>query len=110
MGDQAQRKFAQGWAIGLAISQATQFKDMAIVALQATAVLSIMETFWLVGNKAWLEEHIGACGRACVACWRRLCARLAADFASVHATVIAGKAATMSSRLRAHLAYFSAVA
>ena len=64
-GDQAQQKFTSSWGVGLAISQATQFKDMAIVALQATAVLSIMETFWLVGNRAWLEEHIGAWG-ACV--------------------------------------------
>ena len=71
MGDQAQSKFAQGWGVGLAISQATQFKDMFIVALQSAAVLTILETLWLVGNKPWLEEHIGAApvpAGLCAAC------------------------------------------
>jgi hypothetical protein len=43
------------------VTQATQFKDMLLVALQSAAVLTVLETFWLVGNKAWLQEHIGAC-------------------------------------------------
>ena len=90
MGDQAEQKFTQAWGTGLAISQATQFKDMAVVALEAAAVLTVMEALWLIGNKPWLEEHI--------------------DFASVHATIAADKAATLKTRLHAHLAYFSAVA
>ena len=49
-GDEAQTKFVKGWGIGLAISQATQFKDMALVALQSAAVLTVMETLWLVGS------------------------------------------------------------
>jgi hypothetical protein len=48
MGDAAQQKFAQGWAIGLAISQATQCKDMIIVALQSAAVMTILDSLWLV--------------------------------------------------------------
>jgi hypothetical protein len=50
LGDEAQTKFVKGWGIGLAISQATQFKDMALVALQSAAVLTVMETLWLVGS------------------------------------------------------------
>jgi hypothetical protein len=41
---------------------------MLVIALQSALVLTVMETLWLVGNKPWLEEHIGApmlrCGLA----------------------------------------------
>jgi hypothetical protein len=60
MGDAAQAKFAHGWGVGLAISQATQCKDMLIVALQSAAVLTVLETLWLVGNRPWFEETLGA--------------------------------------------------
>jgi hypothetical protein len=48
------------WHDVASVTQATQFKDMLLVALQSAAVLTVLETFWLVGNKAWLQEHIGA--------------------------------------------------
>jgi hypothetical protein len=48
MGDAAQAKFAHGWGVGLAISQATQCKDMLLIGLQSAAVLTVLETLWLV--------------------------------------------------------------
>lgn len=68
----AQTKFVKGWGVGLAISQLTQFRSMLLVVLQSAAVLTVLESLWLVGNQAWLEEHIGArCREAAAA--ERMC-------------------------------------
>jgi hypothetical protein len=87
MGDAAQQKFAQGWAIGLAISQATQYKDMVIVALQSAAVLTILETLWLINNRSWFEEMIGArvASVALAFAFACFCMRAFAHMRSLHA-------------------------
>ena len=90
MGDEAQSKFAEGWGVGLAISQATQFKDMVIVALQSALVLTVLETLWLVGNKPWLEEHI--------------------DFASVQAALLVHSGTSWWQRMKNHVEFFAVVA
>jgi hypothetical protein len=60
----AQEKFTRGWGVGLAIDQATQMKDLFITALRSAAVITVLETLWLVSNRPWLEELIGARLRA----------------------------------------------
>jgi hypothetical protein len=65
MGEAAQQSFSRGWGVGLAISQATQFKDMFIVACQSALVLTVLETLWLVGNTPWVAEMIGALRQSC---------------------------------------------
>jgi hypothetical protein len=117
MGDEAQSKFANGWGVGLAIGQATQFKDMVIVALQSAAVLTVLETLWIVGNKPWLEEHIGAqhAPHAPAAAPHATADDVAAsprrtDFASVQASMLQEASSSWFHRMQAHLAYYSAVA
>ena len=63
---------------------------MVIVALQAAAVLTVMETLWLTGNKPWLEEHI--------------------DFASVQAALLREAGNGLWQRTRAYLDFYAAVA
>ena len=57
LGAAAQAQFTKTWAIGVGISQATQFRDMLLAAAQGLAVLTVLDSLWLVGNAAWLEDH-----------------------------------------------------
>ena len=91
LGETTEDRFASSWGIGLAISQATQFQGMVMVAVQSAALLTVLESMWLMGNKPWLEEHI--------------------DYASVQATLLAEKEGTSwARRMHTHLAFYSAVA
>ena len=91
LGETTENRFSSSWGIGLAISQATQFQNMLLVALQSAALLTVLESMWLMGNKPWLEEHI--------------------DFASMQASLLAEDGSTSwAQRMRAHLAFYSAVA
>lgn len=93
---------------------------MTLVALQAAAVLTVMETLWLVGNKPWLEEHIGTSivlsARASTATYQALlrcayalpCANNPPDFASVHMSVMQTRGATWWRRMQSHVAFYSA--
>ena len=86
---------------------------MIYVALQSAAALTVLETLWLVDNKRWLEENIGACAVCVDACTgARADAALptAADFASVQATLLSEARASWLHRMRTHLAFYSAVA
>jgi hypothetical protein len=65
MGEAAQQSFSRGWGVGLAVSQAAQFRDMFIVACQSALVLTVLETLWLVSNTPWVAEMIGAVPSCC---------------------------------------------
>ena len=91
LGEATEERFSSSWGIGLAISQVTQFQGMLLVALESAALLTVLESMWLMGNKAWLEEHI--------------------DFASVQASLLAqGAGTSWARRMHTHLAFYSAVA
>jgi hypothetical protein len=57
LGAAAQASFTKTWAIGVGISQATQFRDMALAAAQGIAMLTILDSLYLIGNCNWLESH-----------------------------------------------------
>ncbi len=61
MGEKAQESYTRGWLLGLATSQLAQFKSLLITGLQGAAVVLVLELLWVVGNKTWLMDHIGAC-------------------------------------------------
>jgi hypothetical protein len=65
MGEAAQQSFSRGWGVGLAVSQAAQFRDMFIIACQSALVLTVLETLWLVSNTPWVAEMIGALPSCC---------------------------------------------
>ncbi len=89
MGDAAEGSFTRGWGVALAISQATQFQSLLLVALESALLLTVLETLWLVSNRPWFEAHI--------------------DYASVHALLLTGRPTPWWTRVRTHVAFFSAV-
>jgi hypothetical protein len=95
LGAAAQASFTKTWAIGVGISQATQFRDMIITAAQGLAVITVLDSLWLVGNGAWLEAH--------------------ADLVCVDATLRDGEeergglGAWWPAQLRGYVQFFSAV-
>ena len=76
--------------------------------------MTVLESLWLVGNRPWLEEHIGAvtaCAAATIiACSRALPLPRRADFASVQAAMMGDATKSWWQGMTAQMQYFAAVA
>jgi hypothetical protein len=58
LGDAAQQEFARTWGLGFALDNVTQFKDVAISALQAAVVVVVLEELHIISNRQWFEAHV----------------------------------------------------
>jgi hypothetical protein len=57
-GAAAEARFTQSWALGVALSQAYQLRDVVLVALQGLLAVVLLESLWLQRSAAWFEAYV----------------------------------------------------
>ena len=58
LGPAAARDFSNSWGIGVATGQVSDASGALQAALQAVALVTVMEALWLMNNNNWLESYV----------------------------------------------------
>ena len=83
LGDKGEEHFANNWAVGVGIDQATQWQGVLQTAVQVVIILTLLERMGFVTGNSWLENYLDQC--------------------SIQATMIGGVGLSWYQRTKAHM-------
>ena len=89
LGSSTEASFVRSWLIALGVENARQWQDILRAALQSAVLMFVLDRMWVMSNAAWVEQHV--------------------DYLSVQATLLTGRVATWSKRVRRHVDFYAVV-